>query len=471
MAGLYLTGVNMRFKEFKTILEKIIVDQEGSTGYYTVGDSHAVGLANYAGKPWVNKGKNGLPSTDPLHTTAINSIPKGSVVLISVGANDTFASKANPTLIASSVSNLVNEATSKGLKVTYLLFPVGTRPNAEVRSATREAIKNSINVPIVDLEGSRLVDGVHADATGYKTASAKVLSGAKPNVSPKTSDAEPTKDKIPQSSELTQGPPFPAEQKDSVMKMQQSLQELGYSLGRLGVDGKYGPATAAAVAAFKKDYSLPIDGSSFGKDSFDMLSQINSGQVKRVAASKPAAPAARELPPRANDAVTNGKIGEVLDLIAGPESRGHYDIMFGSKRRPEILDMTITELFQFQSDYKRGKITGSPMETAAAGRYQFMPKTLAECVRGLGMDPNKEKFTPDNQDKLIIYRLRSIRQLDDWLAGKISNERFMNNLAMEFASFPAPSRGGRSYYDKVGSNKAGISVAAVDDKLSQIQQA
>jgi muramidase (phage lysozyme) len=131
--------------------------------------------------------------------------------------------------------------------------------------------------------------------------------------------------------------------------------------------------------------------------------------------------------------------------------------------------MTITELFKFQRDYKSGKITGKPMETAASGRYQFMPNTLAECVVGLGMNPNKEKFSPANQDKLIIYRLRSIRRLDEWLAGKISNEKFMDNLAMEFASFPAPSKGGRSWYDKVGSNKAGISVAAVDDKLKQIQ--
>ena len=465
----------MRFNEFKIILEKKLVDQEGSTGYYTVGDSHAVGLANYVGKPWVNKGKNGTPSTDSLHTAAINSIPKGSVVLISVGANDTFAAKADPQTIARNVSNLVNTATAKGLKVTYLLFPVGTRPNAEVRRKARDAIKSSVDVPIVDLEGSRLVDGVHADAAGYKNASAKVLGGAKPTVSLGTPDATPgappAKDRIAQSGELQQGPPFPPELQDDVMKMQQSLQELGYSLGRLGVDGKYGPATAAAVSAFKKDYSINGSGSSFGEKEFSMLSQIDAGQVKRVAASKPETSAPRQLPPLADDAVTKGKIGEVLDLIAGPESRGHYDIMFGSKRHPEILDMTITELFKFQRDYKAGRITGQPMETAASGRYQFMPNTLAECVRGLGMNPNKEKFSPANQDKLIIYRLRSIRQLDDWLAGKIKNEKFMDNLAMEFASFPAPSRGGRSWYDKVGSNKAGIAVATVDNKLSQIQQA
>jgi hypothetical protein len=65
----------MRFKEFKTILEKRLIDQEGSTGYYTVGDSHAVGLANYTGKPWINKGKNGMPSTEPMHFQAIDSIP------------------------------------------------------------------------------------------------------------------------------------------------------------------------------------------------------------------------------------------------------------------------------------------------------------------------------------------------------------------------------------------------------------
>jgi peptidoglycan hydrolase-like protein with peptidoglycan-binding domain len=466
----------MRFNEFKVLLEKKMVGQSDSTGYYTVGDSHAVGLANYVGKPWVNKGKNGTPSTAPMHVNAINSIPKGSVVLISVGANDTFASNPNPQTIASNVSNLVNAATANGLKVTYLLFPVGTRPNAEVRRKTREAIKSSISVPIVDLEGSRLVDGVHADATGYKNASAKVLSGAQPSVGLGTSDAEPgaprTKDRINGSVDLEQGPPFPTEVMDEVKRMQSGLQDLGYSLGRLGVDGRYGPATAAAVEAFRKDYDLKGSSSSFGKNEFDMLDKIQSGQVKKKTPSAATGNVIkRDLPPLADDAKTKGKIGEVLDLIAGPESRGHYDIMFGSRRHPEILDMTITELFKFQRDYKAGKITGKPMETAASGRYQFMPKTLAECVVGLGMNPNKEKFSPENQDKLIIYRLRSIRRLDDWLAGKISNAKFMDNLAMEFASFPAPSKGGRSWYDKVGSNKAGISVAAVDQKLSQIQQA
>lgn len=464
----------MRFKEFVNVR---LTEAEASTGYYTVGDSHAEGLAHYSGKPWINKAKRGTRSTDPMHTSAISSIPKGSVVLISLGANDAAGGNPNPNAIASSVSRVVNAATDKGLKVTFLLFPVGTKPNSDIRSKTREAIRQSLSVPIIDLEGSKLVDGVHADATAYIKAGKEVLSGAKPTASLGTPDATPgaptAKDRIKNSENLEQGPPFPAEKKDEVMKMQQSLQELGYSVGRQGVDGKYGPATAAAVAAFKKDYELQGPGSSFGDKEFSVLSQINAGQIKRVTASRPEAPGVvgKALPPLADDAVTKGKVGEILNLIAGPESRGHYDMMFGSRQHPEILNMTLKELLQFQKDYKAGRITGRAMETAAAGRYQFMPNTLVECINGLGIDPSKEKFSPENQDKLIIYRLRSIRGLDEWLSGKLSNEKFMDNLAMEFASFPAPSKGGRSWYDKVGSNKAGISVATVDSKLSQIQTA
>lgn len=276
----------MRFNEFKLTLKKKLTEETDLTGYYTVGDSHAVGLANYAGKPWINKGKNGTPSTDSLHTAAINSIPKGSVVLISVGANDTFAAKPDPQTIARNVSNLINAATQKGLKVTYLLFPVGTRPNAEVRRATREAIKSSIDVPIVDLEGSRLVDGVHADAAGYKNASAKVLSGEKPTTGLGTPDsapgAPPIKDKISSADKLMQGPPYPEEQKDEVKKMQSALQNLGYNVGRPGVDGKYGPYTAAAVAAFKKDYELAGTSSTFEKEDFAMIDKINAGQIAKV---------------------------------------------------------------------------------------------------------------------------------------------------------------------------------------------
>jgi peptidoglycan hydrolase-like protein with peptidoglycan-binding domain len=460
----------MRFKEFKTILEKRLIDQEGSTGYYTVGDSHAVGLANYTGKPWINKGKNGMPSTEPMHFQAIDSIPKGSVVLISVGANDTFAGAgANPQTIAGNVSKVVNAAKAKGLKVTYLLFPIGTRPNAELRQKAREAIKQVLDVPIVDLEGSRLVDGVHADAAGYKKASAQVLSGAKPSTSIGVPDAEPgapaTKDRIQQSSNLEQGPPFPPEQKDDVMKMQQSLQDLGYSVGRLGVDGKYGPATAAAVTAFKKDYKLDGSGSSFSDKEFTMLSQIQSGQVAKVKEPTKTEFGGYSSAPMADlqmDAVTKGRVGEVLNLVAGPESGGDYAKMFGGKSDPSILKMTMEELTAYQLTH--AKKYGS----SAAGRYQIMHFNTLNYARRAGLDPKKDIFSPENQDKMGIIFLRECG-LENWLNDKMTDENFLERLSRVWAGVPSPSKGGNSYYGGVGLNKARTQLK-MDTALNQLDK-
>lgn len=56
--------------------------------------------------------------------------------------------------------------------------------------------------------------------------------------------------------ELTAGPPYPPEQVDDVKALQTRLEELGYSVGSTGIDGKYGPRTERAVAAFKRDNNV-----------------------------------------------------------------------------------------------------------------------------------------------------------------------------------------------------------------------
>lgn len=53
---------------------------------------------------------------------------------------------------------------------------------------------------------------------------------------------------------LQAGPPYPPEQMDAVKALQTKLEELGYSVGSTGIDGKYGPRTARAVAAYLKDF-------------------------------------------------------------------------------------------------------------------------------------------------------------------------------------------------------------------------
>lgn len=56
--------------------------------------------------------------------------------------------------------------------------------------------------------------------------------------------------------ELVAGPPYPPEDMDAVKSIQSRLEELGYSVGNTGIDGKYGPRTTRAVRSFKQDNNI-----------------------------------------------------------------------------------------------------------------------------------------------------------------------------------------------------------------------
>ena len=295
----------MRFKEFKTSLfeaqkgAQADVPKFDAPGYFTVGDSHSNGVGNYGrGKTWKSLGMDGAKSTDPMHLNAIERIPAGSVVVISLGANDLAAKTPIPQIV-SQVQKVINAARSRTLQVVYLL-PTTTAPNKKkdpTRDELRDALSAAIEVPIIDMGQASPTDtmGVHLDSGKYNKIGSDIVGSYKPKAmgllqDPKTNlgnpDQEPgaprVKDRIKNSSELQQGPPYPADQRDEVKKMQTSLQGLGYDLGKYGTDGKFGPFTAAAVAAFKKDYDLKGNSSSFGNEEFAMLDKINAGQVARV---------------------------------------------------------------------------------------------------------------------------------------------------------------------------------------------
>ena len=81
---------------------------------------------------------------------------------------------------------------------------------------------------------------------------------------------------------LTQGPPYPPEQMDGVRKMQSQLEKIGYSVGRTGVDGKYGPLTSRAVKAFKKDYNETGNSSEMTGTALDKLAKVESGAIPKI---------------------------------------------------------------------------------------------------------------------------------------------------------------------------------------------
>jgi len=63
----------------------------------------------------------------------------------------------------------------------------------------------------------------------------------------------------------------------STTKLQSYMKQLGYYSG--SVDGKYGPATTAAIKAFQKDHKLAVDGN-FGPQSYSTLNKYYASKLK-----------------------------------------------------------------------------------------------------------------------------------------------------------------------------------------------
>ena len=268
---------------------------------------------------------------------------------------------------------------------------------------------------------------------------------------------------------LQAGPPYPKKDMPKVKMLQQALQDLGYDVGSTGVDGKYGPRTTRAVRAFKADYNLPGSGLEFGTTSVAKIQSIKMGKTakKRPTPIDTSAAGGGEIGPMPTfsgpPSETPGRLGDLLDLIAKPESGGRYDSVYPGRRRPEILDMTLSELYADMR--KRARRSGS----SASGRYQYIRKTLMGVTKSMGLNPKKTRFTPEIQDKIVIYHLRLNHGLDRWLRGKTSDEAFLKRLSKTWAGLPK-DMSGRSYYagDKIG-NKAGIDYSTAMASLQTIR--
>jgi hypothetical protein len=118
-------------------------------------------------------------------------------------------------------------------------------------------------------------------------------------------------------------------------------------------------------------------------------------------------------------------------ISSGESPGGGYTAMFPSESHPQILGMTINEVIAFQKEkLKDGR------RSAAIGRYQMLyPENYAKAA-GI---PLTAKFSPENQDKMVIAYLKKYRKLDLWLQGKISDAAFSEELAREFGTFKSAS--------------------------------
>jgi muramidase (phage lysozyme) len=149
---------------------------------------------------------------------------------------------------------------------------------------------------------------------------------------------------------------------------------------------------------------------------------------------------------------------KLLNTIGTIESNNQYDILFGGKRNPQLTDMSISELLDYQSNLineqkKLKKTNPDQYVGSAAGRYQFIPNTIKGLV-DLGIISLDDKFNSETQDKMAIQLLNE-SGLNRYKKGELSADEFADNLSKKWAGLPYNND--KSYYDKDGVNKALIS--------------
>jgi muramidase (phage lysozyme) len=138
-------------------------------------------------------------------------------------------------------------------------------------------------------------------------------------------------------------------------------------------------------------------------------------------------------------------VGRLLEYIGKKESNGNYNILVGGKTEPNLTNMTIAEVLEYQRGMRqRGH------ESTAVGKYQIIRGTLESLIKEGYAGPD-DKFSASIQDRLAVGLLKR-RGLEKYQAGKLSKDQFADNLSKEWASLPYNT--GQSYYAGVGSNKS-----------------
>lgn len=247
--------------------------------------------------------------------------------------------------------------------------------------------------------------------------------------------------------------------REQVKELQEWLNNHNYDAGP--VDGIYGSKTSMAVKKFQKDAGLKPDGDAGRKTILAMMGwngkkSVQPNKLSAMVASPKRDPKTIEKPL----ATSFNKEKEILDIIAKPESSGNYDAVYPGRRRPQILTMTLSQLFR---DMRRRIRTHGG---SASGRYQYIYKTLKALVRQMGLDPDTTMFDEKTQDKIALFHLKKEHNLDKFLDGQITSKKFLKRLSRTWAGLPDPSTG-QSYYMGLGNNKSNVKAA---DTLSQLDQ-
>ena len=154
----------------------------------------------------------------------------------------------------------------------------------------------------------------------------------------------------------------------------------------------------------------------------------------------------------------------ILDRIAAGEgatdalakSNGFnsaYDITYGygkytpaninGKSVNPITSLTLGEIKEVQKLMQKNG-ANTPM-----GKYQIKYSTLKNIQRKLNLSDNVV-FSPEIQDKMAMQLLIDERGYNRWINGKLSDEKFQENLSKEWSSIADPNTGKSFYGQSVG---------------------
>ncbi|EGV32639.1 TraG domain-containing protein [Thiorhodococcus drewsii AZ1] len=167
--------------------------------------------------------------------------------------------------------------------------------------------------------------------------------------------------------------------------------------------------------------------------------------------------------PLLHSSVTEGHLGQLLDLIAVPESHGNYNAWYDhvDQNQVDLSTLTLNEVRTFQQQLLDAGNGGS-----AIGRYQFIPSTLEGLTDRLELT-GSEQFTPALQDRLALVLARDAG-VNDWIGGEMPTDTFAYNLSRIWAGLPKDASN-QSYHQGTGDNAARIDYTTVVHRLAAIQ--
>ena len=131
-----------------------------------------------------------------------------------------------------------------------------------------------------------------------------------------------------------------------------------------------------------------------------------------------------------NDPEAKAFIATVRQL-EGTAGSGGYNTWFGGRTDMDLSKMTVSQVVAEQKRrLATGEATYGKYTSAAVGAGQFMKPE--ETVREMGLDPDKVKYTPELQNKMILFQSMKRRGVDPTKPLSIEDVR---KLGKEWASF------------------------------------